>query len=68
MDHPFRTSAFFRGRGIKNLPNLPTDSSTGKSVSEAPILESVDPEYGKRVFIEFPGKYKFRTCCVQTLF
>ena len=26
-DHPFKTSAFFRGGGIKNLPNLPTDSS-----------------------------------------
>ena len=26
-DHPFRTSAFFRGGGVKNLPNLPTDSS-----------------------------------------
>ena len=26
-DHPFKTSVFFRGRGVKNLPNLPTDSS-----------------------------------------
>jgi hypothetical protein len=26
-DHPFKTSAFFRGGGVKNLPNLPTDSS-----------------------------------------
>ena len=26
-DHPFRTSALFRGGGVKNLPNLPTDSS-----------------------------------------
>ena len=26
-DHPFKTSAFFRGEGVKNLPNLPTDSS-----------------------------------------
>ena len=26
-DHPFKTSAFFRGRGVKNWPNLPTDSS-----------------------------------------
>ena len=26
-DHPFKTSAFFRGGGgVKNLPNLPTDS------------------------------------------
>ena len=26
-DHPFKTSAFHRGEGVKNLPNLPTDSS-----------------------------------------
>ena len=26
-DHPFKTSALFRGGGVKNLPNLPTDSS-----------------------------------------
>ena len=26
-DHPFKTSAFFRGGGVKNLSNLPTDSS-----------------------------------------
>ena len=25
-DHPFKTSAFFRGE-VKNLPNLPMDSS-----------------------------------------
>ena len=24
-DHPFKTSVFFRG-GVKNWPNLPTDS------------------------------------------
>ena len=26
-DHPFKTSAFLMGGGVKNLPNLPTDSS-----------------------------------------
>ena len=26
-DHPFKTSAFFRGGGVKNLPNLPMNSS-----------------------------------------
>ena len=26
-DHPFKTSALLRGGGVKNLPNLPTDSS-----------------------------------------
>ena len=35
-------------------------TSTGKSFSEALILASVNPQ-----FIEFPEKYKFRTCCVQ---
>ena len=41
---------------------------TGKSVSEALIYESFNPQYGKRLFIEFPQKHKFRTCCVQKLF
>ena len=26
-DHPFKTSAFFKGGGVKNLPNLPMDST-----------------------------------------
>ena len=39
--------------------------SAGKSVSEALILESVNPQYDERLFVEFPKKYKFRTCCVQ---
>ena len=26
-DHPFKTSACLRGGGVKNWPNLPTDSS-----------------------------------------
>jgi hypothetical protein len=37
-------------------------------VSEALILESVNPQYDERLLIEFPEKYKFRTCCVQILF
>ena len=41
---------------------------TGKSVSEALILESVNPQYDKRLLTESPEKYKFRTCCVQILF
>ena len=41
---------------------------TGKSVSEALIFESVNPQYDERFFIESPQKYKFRTCCVQILF
>ena len=39
--------------------------STGKSVSEALILESVNPQYDERLFIEFPEKYKFKTFSVQ---
>jgi hypothetical protein len=41
---------------------------TGKSFSKALILASVNPQYDKRLFIEFPEKYKFTTCCVQKLF
>ena len=43
-------------------------NTTGKSFSEALILESVNPQYDKRLFFEFPKKYKFTTCCVQKLF
>ena len=32
--------------------------STGKSFSEALILESVNPQYNERLLIEFPEKYK----------
>ena len=42
--------------------------STGKSFSEALILESVNPQYDERLFIEFLEKCKFTTCCVQILF
>ena len=41
---------------------------TGKSFSEALIIASVNPQYDKRLFIEFRKKYKFTTCCVQKLF
>ena len=37
-------------------------------VLEALILESVNPQYDERFFIELQEKYKFRTCCVQKLF
>ena len=32
------------------------------------ILESVNPQYDERLFIELQEKYKFRTFCVQKLF
>ena len=41
---------------------------TGKSFSGALIFASVNPQYDKILFIEFPKKYKFTTCCVQILF
>ena len=40
--------------------------STSKSVSEALILESVNPQYDERLFIEFQEKYKFTTWEVLT--
>ena len=36
-------------------------------MSEALILESINPQYDERLFSEFPEKFKFRTCCVQKL-
>ena len=47
-----------------HLVSLFSVSVTGKSISEALILESVNPQ----LLIEFPEKYKFRKCCVQILF
>ena len=44
------------------------DEVTGKSCLEALILALVNPQYDNRLFIEFPEKYKFRTCCVRKLF
>ena len=41
---------------------------TSKSFLEALILASVNPQYVKRLCIEFLEKYKFTTCCVQKLF
>ena len=32
-DHPFKTSAGTRGGGVKNWPNLPTDS-TGSPIAK----------------------------------
>ena len=38
------------------------------SVSEALILETVNPQYDERLFIKFHEKYKLKTRCVQKLF
>ena len=40
-----------------------TGCHTGKSFSEALILESVNPQYDERLLIKFPKKYN----CVQIL-
>ena len=49
--------------------------STGKSLSEALIFASTNPQYDNRLFIEFKVQYMKipssnlgRTCCVQKLF
>ena len=51
---------------VEGVPKL-LWSVTGKSVSEPLILKSVNPQYDKRLFIEFPENYKFRTYCIQIL-
>ena len=50
-------------------------SSTGKSLSEALIFASTNPQYDDRLFIELqvqyikiPSSNLGRTCCVQKLF
>ena len=35
-----------------------TASSTGKSLSEAPILASINPKYDDRLFVELRVQYK----------
>ena len=53
----------------EKLPfTTPTLIITGKSIAEALILAQVNPQYDKRLFIEFQEKYKLTTCCVQKLF
>ena len=46
---------------------------TGKSLLEALILASTNPQYDKRLFIDLPVQYmktiyKLRTCCVHKCF
>ena len=56
------------GRCIRLDKEINRMSDKGKSLSEALIIASVNPQHDKRLFIEFPNKYRFRTCCVQKLF
>ena len=51
------------------------ETVTGKSLSEAPIFASTNPQYDDRLFIELQFQYMkipssnlWRTCCVQKLF
>ena len=49
------------------------ESVTGKSLSEALILGSTNPQNDKRLYIDLPVQYihenyKLRTCCVHKLF
>ena len=46
-------------------PHYFSSHSAGKSVSEALIFESVNPQNDEKLFIEFPEKYKFRTSCFE---
>ena len=63
-DHPFKTSTFLRGGGVKNWPNLPTDSSKklkwsekwseqwSEQFSEVAISEKL-PKFSDFFFIAF---------------
>ena len=48
------------------------ENGTGKSLLEALILASTNPQYDKRLFIDLPVQYmkaqKLRTCCVHKFF
>ena len=52
----------------QNLLYKTISFSIGKSFSEALIVESVNPQYDKRFFMDFQEKYKLTTWCVQKLF
>ena len=41
---------------------------TGKSLSEALIFASTNPQYNERLFIELQVQFLGRTCCVQFFF
>ena len=62
------TVLYYAALEAASLASADKEHSTGKSFSEALILASINPQYDKRLFIEFPEKYKFTTCCVQILF
>ena len=62
----------------KSITEIPS-TTTGKSMSEALIFASSNPQYDNRLFIELPVQYMKipssehgenmrRTCCVQKLF
>ena len=59
----------------KDLGKKRKDMNTGKSLSEALIFASTNPQYDDKLFIELQSQYMKipssnlgRTCCVQKLF
>ena len=59
----------------KNRLTMPSTWFTGKSLSEALIFESTNPQYDNRLFIalqveymKIPSSKQGRTCCVQKFF
>ena len=62
-------------RSFKSYLDEVMNLSTGKSLSEALIFASTNPQYDDRLFIELQVQYiknsklkPGRTCCVQKLF
>ena len=65
----------FRQSAQPNQDGPQSVSNTGKSLSEALIFASTNPQYDNRLFIELqvqymkiPSSYLGSTCCVQKLF
>ena len=65
MLHKVKSTMKILSNFVAFLENI---NFTGKSFLEALIHASVNPQYDKRLFIKFPEKYKYKTCCVQKLF
>ena len=55
-DHPFKTSACLRGGGVKNLPNLLTDSS-----KKPPTVGGLGSKIGKEFALMEKNKFRIST-------
>ena len=51
-DHPFKTSAFIRGGGVKSLPNLPTDSIKKLAMVRSKVINVGSDTFGNPIFHE----------------